>query len=287
MGSPCALSFYCCSQQQFEFLVEQCIAKVSQLEDRYSRFKPDSLVSQINNSAGRGECFELDSEFRALLLYADTAYTISDGLFDITSGVLRKVWDFKSHKIPALGDIAQTLNLVGWPKVSSHLNTFSLPIKGMEIDLGGIVKEYAADLLVSLTKKNGLQHGLVDLGGDIAIVGAHPDNSPWQVAISHPQKPSHAIATIPLMSGALASSGDYQRFIVINKERYSHILDPMTGWPVKGFAAVSVWAPQCVVAGTLATTAMLKGEIKGGIWLNEVACHYLTVNQDMFTNINQ
>jgi thiamine biosynthesis lipoprotein len=284
MGSPCALSFYCTSQQQFESVVERCIARVNQLEDRYSRFKPDSLLSQINRSAGSGEYFHLDSEFRALLLYADTAHTISEGLFDITSGVLRNVWDFKQNKIPALDNIAQTLSLVGWSKVILQENKFSLPIRGMEVDLGGIVKEYAADVLVGLAKENNLRHGLVDLGGDIAVVGPHPDNSPWQVAISHPLDPSSAIATIPLLSGALASSGDYQRFIMIDNEKYCHILNPKTGWPVKGFAAVSVWAPECVVAGTVATTAMLKGESEGEIWLNEVGCHYLTVNQDICVN---
>ena len=287
MGSPCAISFYCTCSEQFNAIVELCISRINQLENQYSRFKPDSLLSKINNSAGSNQSFHLDNELWALLAYADTAHTISDGLFDITSGVLRKVWDFKQKKIPQLGDIAKTLKLVGWSKITLNQNEFSLPLQGMEIDLGGIVKEYAADVLVGLAIENGVKHGLVDLGGDIAIVGPHPNHLPWQVAISHPQNPSKAIATIPLMSGGLASSGDYQRFIIIDDEKYCHILNPTTGWPVMGFAAVSVWAPQCVVAGTLATTAMLKGEIEGAKWLDEIGCQYLTVDRNMHTKIKQ
>jgi thiamine biosynthesis lipoprotein len=150
--------------------------------------------------------------------------------------------------------------------------------------ISGIVKEYAADLVVEMLRQSGINHGLVDMGGDIAVIGPHPDNSPWQVAISDPDFPEQAIATIPLMAGGLASSGDYQRFIVLNDERYCHILNPKTGWPVKGLAAVSVWAPQCVVAGTVATIAMLKGDVEGEKWLQDVGCNYVTVNRSGIVN---
>jgi thiamine biosynthesis lipoprotein len=286
MGSPCAITVYCSCSQQNQSFIELCISRLAQLEDKYSRFKSESLLSQINHSAGNGQTFDLDDEFWALLVYADTAHTISNGLFDITSGVLRKVWDFKLQQIPLLTDISKALELVGWSKIPLDQHKFCLPIPGMEIDLGGIVKEYAADLLVNLARANNLTHGLIDLGGDVAVVGPHPDNSPWQVAISHPQDPSRAIATIPLSSGGLASSGDYQRFIMIDGVKYCHILDPTTGWPVKGFAAVSVWAPQCVIAGTLATTAMLKGDTDGAAWLSEIGCQYLTIDKYMRSKIS-
>ncbi|MFQ3236127.1 MAG: thiamine biosynthesis lipoprotein [Paraglaciecola sp.] len=286
MGSPCVLHLYCSSAQHFDNAVAQSIAKIKKLEDQYSRYSGDSLLSEINRNAGSKKRFKLSDEFWTLLQYANTAYSVSDGLFDITSGVLRKVWDFKSRKAPELDKIDSILKRVGWSKIVLDKDRFYLPIVGMEMDLGGIVKEYAADLVAETLRHYGLQHGLVDMGGDIALVGPHPDNNPWQVAISDPDGPSKAIATIPLMGGGLASSGDYQRFIVLNDEKYTHILNPKTGWPVKGLTAVSVWAPQCVVAGTLATIAMLKGEVEGKQWLQDVGCNYLTVDRSGRVNLS-
>jgi len=281
MGSPCALNLYCNSQQQFDAIALLCVEEVARLEYKYSRYRSDSFVSQINFAAGTSQTFVLDTEFTALLHYADTAFNISEGLFDITSGVLGNVWNFKSNKNPKIESIAKTLALVGWEKLIVDAENFSLPVKGMAIDFGGIVKEYAADVIAGLVRSHHIKYGLIDLGGDIAVVGPHLDNTPWQVAISDPQTPSKAIATIPLMSGGLASSGDYQRFITLNGQRYSHILNPKTGWPVKGLAAVSVWAPQCVMAGTIATTAMLKGEEEGLYWLDDIGCQYLAIDQAM------
>jgi thiamine biosynthesis lipoprotein len=280
MGSPCVLHLYCSSREQFERVVSQSVVRLNELEAIYSRYLTDSLLSDINLHAGTSKRFKLTEEFWTLLQYANTAYAVSDGLFDITSGVLRQVWDFKNRQTPDIAKIKSALTLVDWPKIVLDKNNFCLPMTGMELDLGGIVKEYAADLVVKVLRQKGLQHGLVDLGGDIAILGPHPDNSPWQVAISNPCAPNKAIATIPLMAGGLASSGDYQRFIVLDNKKYSHLLNPKTGWPIKGLAAVSIWAPQCLVAGTLATTAMLKGESAGLQWLKAVGCHFLAVSQN-------
>ncbi|MGJ8680099.1 FAD:protein FMN transferase [Paraglaciecola sp.] len=278
MGSPCALSLYCESKLQFEDWVEKCLYQIERLENTYSRFKPDSLLSKFNAAAGSDATFSLDDECWQLLNYADTAHKISDGLFDITSGVLRKVWDFKSKQAPPIEQLESILALVGWDKICLQQQLFRLPKSDMQLDLGGIVKEYAADLVANTVRDLGGKSGLVDMAGDIAIVGPHPDNSPWHIAISNPANPKQAIATIPLMSGGLASSGDYERFIEIDGERYSHILNPKTGMPVKGLAGVSVWAPQCVIAGTLATVAMLKGEVPGQKWLKQVGCNYLTID---------
>jgi thiamine biosynthesis lipoprotein len=281
MGSPCALHLYCTTLQQFNHISCLCENEVRRLESKYSRYQANSFLSQLNSNAGASKIFALDYETLSLIQYANTAFEISDGLFDITSGVLRKVWDFKSGVIPDTTQITEILEFVGWDKLKIDPAAFSLPQKGIELDLGGIVKEYAADKVVALARLNNIQHGLVDLGGDITIIGPHPDNTPWQIAISHPQSPAQTIASIPLMSGGLASSGDYQRYITLNNERYSHILNPKTGWPVKGLAAVSVWAQQCVMAGTIATTAMLKGETEGLQWLDEIGCQYVAVDQKM------
>jgi FAD:protein FMN transferase len=148
---------------------------------------------------------------------------------------------------------------------------------GMELDFGGYVKEYAADCAVRVCREAGAAHGLADLGGDVALMGPHPDGSPWQVGVRHPRHPEKPIATIEMPAGAIASSGDYERFFEVDGRRYCHILNPKTGWPAGGLSAVSVLAPACVIAGTASTVAMLKGPTEGPAWLEELGLPYLCV----------
>lgn len=278
MGSPCALHIYCHDEQHFATVSALCEQRLEQLEAKYSRYRDSSLLSKINAASGTEKVFRLDDESWLLMQYANTAYQISDGMFDITSGVLRKAWNFNSVKLPEQSQIDKALKLVGWENIQLDIAHFRLPLPGMEIDFGGIVKEYAADALAGLLNQQGVNHGLVDLAGDIAIVGPHPNNQPWQVSIKNPVNPSQAIANIPLSSGGLASSGDYERCIELSGKKYSHILNPNTGWPIHGYAAISVWAPQCVVAGTLATIAMLK-ENEGKAFLQNAGARFVCVDQ--------
>jgi thiamine biosynthesis lipoprotein len=144
----------------------------------------------------------------------------------------------------------------------------------MALDLGGIVKEYAADRSCTLCKEHGIAHGLINLGGDIAVIGPHVNGEPWQIAIRHPTKADASLAILLLSSGALASSGDYERFQIIDGQRYGHIINPLTGWPTRDLVAVSVQADFCLVAGSAATIAMLK-ENKGKRWLRELGLKHL------------
>jgi thiamine biosynthesis lipoprotein len=139
----------------------------------------------------------------------------------------------------------------------------------MEIDFGGIVKEYAADRAATLCLNAGISHGIVNLGGDIKIIGAHPDGKSWRVGIQHPRDKTKVWKALKLKTGALASSGDYERCMVIDGVRYGHILNPKTGYPVRHLTAVSVIADLCVVAGSAATIAMLK-EKDGEKWLKSL-----------------
>ena len=137
----------------------------------------------------------------------------------------------------------------------------------MELDLGGYVKEYAADRVAALLRAAGCRAGLVDLGGDLAIVGPHPDGQPWIVGIrdaSHPDRPA---LSVPVIEGGVATSGDYERCMVVDGVRYGHILDPRTGWPMAGLASVTVFAPCCLVAGSASTIALLQGE-RARAWLD-------------------
>ncbi|GBL03626.1 FAD:protein FMN transferase [Glaciecola sp. KUL10] len=280
MGSPCALFLYAETASAISVAENKVIEMLDGWEMKYSRYQSDSALSQINQQAGTSARFRLDDEFWQLVQYANTAYEISDGLFDITSGVLREVWHRNTQEIPSQQTIEACLKRIGWDKVAMQKKNFHLPLPGMQIDLGGIVKEFAADAIANQLLNMGYTSGLIDLGGDITVLGAKPSGEPWNIAISHPQAPESAIATIPMISGGLASSGDYQRFIEIDGERYCHIVNPKTGWPTKGLAGVSVFTEQCVVAGTLSTIAMLKGA-EGLSWLRQLGCQFVAIDESM------
>ncbi|VAW94129.1 FAD:protein FMN transferase [hydrothermal vent metagenome] len=269
MGGPAELQLYLdATTQDKNQLVQLAENEAYRLEKKYSRYRDDSVTSRINHSAGQPEAMEVDDETAALLNYAQIAWQQSNGLFDITSGTLRRAWDFKSNHLPDKNQIAELLNNIGWQKLLWQAPLLQLPF-GMEIDFGGVVKEYAADAIATLLRNQDVQHGLVELAGDISIIGAHPNGKAWKIGVRDPQNPETAIATIDAFEGAVASSGNYERFMIVDGQRYGHILNPKTGWPENSVASVSVHASTCLVAGTATTTAMLLGATQGRKWLQD------------------
>jgi thiamine biosynthesis lipoprotein len=280
MGSPCELRLYAKQHKIADRIANDAIAEVRRLEKKYSRYREDSVTTTINHSAGNKSGIEVDNETALLLNYAQVGYEQSSGLFDITSGILRKAWDFRSNRVPDQKNIEALLPLIGWNKLRWSAPMLCLPMVGMELDFGGYVKEYAADVAANVCRHAGIQGGLVNLGGDICIVGPHPDGKPWKVGIRHPRNPTMPMSFVMMLKGGLASSGDYERFMLVDGVRYAHILNPHTGWPVNSLASTSVVAEQCVVAGTSSTIAMLKGEQEGAAWLETLGLPYLCMNQN-------
>jgi thiamine biosynthesis lipoprotein len=259
MGSPCRIR----AEQRVggtDRAIDAAIAEVRRIEQKYSRYRPDSVVSQVNSLAGSGRAFDCDPETCDLLDFAAAAHQASSGGFDLTTGVLRRVWDFRSGALPDHSAVAACMRLVGWHQVAWRRPALVLPHAGMEIDLGGIGKEYAVDRAATLLAEAGIGAALVNLGGDLRAVGQRTDGLPWRLGIAHPRQPDAAIAGIALAEGAMATSGDYERFIEQGGRRYCHILDPRTGWPVQGWQSISVVAPACLAAGTVTTIAMTMGD---------------------------
>jgi thiamine biosynthesis lipoprotein len=281
MGTSCQLYLYADSARIAKSVAQRVVTDIERLEQKYSRYREDSYLSEINRCAKEGKSIQVDEETAALLNYADTCFRESDGLFDITSGILRAVWSAqKGHSnIPNTGFLNELLEKVGWQKLQWSNPELAFPVAGMELDLGGVVKEYAADRACSLCRDSAIQHGLINLGGDISVIGPHPDGSPWQVSIRHPTVQNTQVAQIELTCGALASSGDYERYITIEGDRYGHIINPLSGWPTRELVAVSVKANFCLVAGSAATIAMLK-ESKGKEWLQKLGTGYLWVDYE-------
>ena len=259
MGSPCELLVDTIDLDKLETMLEPVAEEAWRIEDKFSRYKFGNIVQQINDSDGR--MIEVDDETARLLNFAATLTELSDGRFDITSGALRKVWTFDgSDNVPDSDSIRAVLKDVGWHKVSWNPPNLTLE-PSMQIDFGGIGKEYAVDKAVELLEKRFENAFLVNFGGDIAARGA-PSGSPgWQVGIESVDPVStRSSRSIHLAQGGLATSGDARRFLRKNGIRYGHILDPISGWPVADAPrSITVAADSCTQAGMLATLAMLNG----------------------------
>lgn len=280
MGSRCEVRLYAPDEASAAAGAQRAIADVRRLDAKYSDYRDDSLAAQIDRVAAAGGTIEVDPETATLLDYAATCFEQSEGLFDITCGALRQAWNLDRATLPDPEALRARLKRVGWDKVAWQRPQLAFGVAGMALDFGGLVKEYAADRAAAICVEAGFGHGLVDLGGDIRIVGAHPDGAPWVVGVQHPRRPDDIMAHIELDRGAIASSGDYERYVEIAGRRYGHIISPRTGAPVRALAAVTVVADECVVAGSATTIAMLMEE-QGPAWLADLGLPHVFMDQDL------
>ncbi len=279
MGTACILHLYAADQVRAASGFAAATAEIDRIERKYSRYDSDSLLSAINRVGAASGEIEVDDETAALLDYAFACHAKSGGAFDITAGILRKCWDFSSGRLPEAEAVASLLPRIGLDKLGWRRPRLRFDVAGMEIDLGGIGKEYAVDRAASVLREAGIDQGLVDLGGDMAVLGPHPDGEPWRIGLRHPRQADALVTQAAVGCGALATSGDYERCIEIAGRRFGHILDPRTGWPVEGLASVTVLGASCMVAGSAATIAMLKGRA-GGAWLRSLDIAHLWVDTD-------
>jgi thiamine biosynthesis lipoprotein len=259
-------------------------AEVRRIEARYSRYRADSELARINRVAAAGGATDVDPETAGLIAYAKACHASSGGAFDITSGLLRQAWNFSVPRLPEQSEIDALLPRIGLDKVALSDDRLSFAQTGMELDFGGLGKEYAADRAAEVCGEMGARHGFVDLGGDIRVVGPQTDGQPWRIGIRDSRDRvrdsrdvSAVVAEVALSDGALATSGDYERFIEIDGVRYCHILDPRTGWPAQGLSSVTVISGRCLVAGSLSTQAMLRGH-QGAAWLESLGVRHIVID---------
>jgi FAD:protein FMN transferase len=257
MASPCEVLLPSMSREQALSIGATAAREAWRIEKKYSRFREDSVTAWIHRH--RGSAVVLDEETASLMDFAQHCYELSHGLFDITSGVLRRVWQFDgSDRIPEPAAIELILPLVGFDKLQWKSPQLMLP-SDMELDFGGIGKEYAVDRAYALLADRVAVPFLVNFGGDLRA-NRPPPHGPWQVAIERPDSDREASLLLALEHGALATSGDSRRYLLKDGVRYGHILHPFTGWPVLGAPrSVTVAASSCTEAGMLSTVASLQG----------------------------
>lgn len=259
MAGPCEVFVDGAGQEMAARIGQTAFDEARRIEAKFSRYRDDNIVHRINHS--RGAPIEVDEETAALLDYAAECYALSEGLFDVTSGVLREVWRFDgTDNLPSPAAVERVRGRIGWDKVQWRNPVLRLPV-GMEIDFGGIGKEYAVDRTALLVRSHQDSGVLVNYGGDLYALGPRCDGWAWEVGVDDPQKTGKgSVGKLALRQGAVATSGDARRFLVKDGVRYGHILDPRTGWPVKDAPrSVTVTASSCMEAGILATLGMLHG----------------------------
>jgi thiamine biosynthesis lipoprotein len=260
MKSPCEIWLET-DEKQARKLTQWAAEESWRIEKKYSRFRADSVLSQLNQRANQWQT--LDTETMALLQFAGECWSLTDGLIDITIGGYMQYWRFDGHTPPPpRKQLKQQAAYVGWDKLQLKGRELFLPA-GMSLDLGGIGKEYAVDtiavMLASRLPSGGI---MVNFGGDLCAIRARLDQTPWTIGVEDVRSPQSSLQTIQLLQGAVATSGSSKRYAVDKRGKVlGHILNPKTGWPVAhGPASVTVVAETATQCGMLSTSAMLKGK---------------------------
>lgn len=259
LGGPCEVLLDTDDRAQAAALTVLAEREAQRIERKFGRYRPEGEVHRIH--AAQGRTVEVDEETAALLDYAAACFETSEGRFDITSGVLRRAWTFDGREADPDPDVlAEALARVGWPRATWERPRFTLPA-GMEIDLGGLGKEYAVDRTAAVLASHTAKPVLVNFGGDLFATAPRRGGRPWRVGVDDPERTGEGtLWMVELAQGALATSGDARRYVTHRGRRLGHILDPRTGWPVEGAPrSVTVLAATCIEAGSLATLAVLRG----------------------------
>ena len=265
LGTGCRISFVA-EPALATFFRTAALNWISNFEAKYSRFWPESLISEINRTAG-GDWTQLDAEAERLFALCSELHFLTRGILDPTALPLIQLWNWKEPRaaLPTDVEIAAAQAKVGWRRVQRTPGKIRLPETGMSLDLGGIGKEYAVDQISQLARQFGVSGALVDFGADLRVFGVPADGRPaWHIGLEDPKRPGACWTGLAVRDAAVATSGDYIRRFERDGVRYGHILDVRTGRPVaNGVCAVSVMAPSCTQAGMLSTAIFVLGPVEG------------------------
>lgn len=249
-----------------ETAVEMAFAEIERLEGLLSGWMPDSDVNRINDAAGRGSVSVSPETWQAITA-AQEISRLTDGAYDISIGAVMRLWDFQAPEslVPEEAAIQKNLRLVGLDQVflDSAKATVGLRGRGAAIDLGGSAKGFAVDRAIEVLQECGVKTALVDAGGDIRLLGRKSRGERWKIGIRHPRNPEQTIEVLQVDSGAVATSGDYERCFFQDGVRYHHILDPKTGMPARGIASVTILAKTALEADILSTAVFVLGPQRG------------------------
>lgn len=249
-------------------------AEVVRIEKLISSWDPNSQTSEINRMAGI-EPVEVEPELYGLIARSLKISRLTEGCFDISFASIDRLWKFDGSmtQLPDEADIRASVARINYQNIilDPERHSVFLKEKGMKIGFGGIGKGYAANRAAAVMKEMGIEAGVVNAGGDLLAWGSDPKGEPWHVGIADPEKPGTVLAWIPAFDGAIVTSGDYERFAMIDGVRYSHIIDPRTGYPATGIKSVTITCPDAELADAIATSVFVLGVEKGKELVDKLA----------------
>ena len=273
--------------------IDAAIAEILRIEKLLTTFDDQSQTNQINAMAGIGP-IKVDKEVFELIARSLKISDLTQGAFDITYGSIdKRLWNFDVNMtvLPDAALARESVSLINYRNIilDNQNTTVFLKEAGMRIGFGGIGKGYAADWAKALLQQNGVQSGIVNAAGDLITWGAQPNGKPWTIAIADPNHKETPFSALNISNMAIATSGNYEKYAVINGRKYSHTIDPKTGLPVTGIKSVSVISPSAEFADALATPITVMGAKVGLHLVNQlknVACVIITDNDALYTSDN-
>lgn len=277
MGNRFDIGVVSSAKEQAEQAIEKSIAEIKRIEALLTTFSDDSQTNQINQNAGI-KPVKVDKEVYALIERAQRISKLTQGAFDLSYGSLDKsFWNFdqKMTQLPSAEQALKAVGLIDYRNIVLEEGTVFLREKGMRIGFGGIGKGYAADRAKQVLQGEGFENGVVNASGDMNAWGVREDGQSWKVGISNPDSPQEIMAEFDLQNAAVATSGNYEKFVWIDGVKYSHTIHPKTGFPIRGIKSVTVFAPFAELADALTTPIAVMGVEVGLDLINQmtgVAC---------------
>lgn len=246
--------------------IEDIISEISRIEYLISDWKSTTQISDVNRNAGI-KPVKVDPEVFELTERALYFSEITNGAFDISFAAMDRIWKFDGSmkQMPTPEAVKKSVEKVGYQNIEldKENSTIFLKKKGMKIGFGALGEGYAADRCREMMLARGIQAGIVNGSGDMNTWGNQPDGTPWTVGITNPMQKDTVFAIVPLVKSAVVTSGSYQKFVVFNGKRYSHIINPVTGYPATGLCSVTVFGPSAETANGFSTSIMVLGKDKG------------------------
>jgi len=272
--------------------IEEVITEITRIENLISDWKPDSQVSQVNQNAGI-KPVKVDREVFELTQRAIQFSEATKGGFDVSFAAMDKIWKFDGSmtEMPSAEAIKKSVEKVGYKNIilDSVQSTIFLKLKGMKIGFGALGEGYATDKCRNMMLAKGIKAGIVNGSGDMTAWGKQPNGKDWNIGMTNPFHPDTLFAVVPLNNGAVTTSGSYEKFVVFNGKRYSHIINPATGYPAIGLCSVSVFGPNAETANGLSTSLMVLGQKEGLLLLKkypEYSCVMITDNGKLVKSKN-
>jgi thiamine biosynthesis lipoprotein len=289
MGGRFDISLVAKDSLHAEQNIDTVIAEISRIERLISDWKADSQVSKVNRNAGIMPV-KVDPEVFALTERAIALSKATKGAFDISFAAMDRIWKFDGSmtKMPSAEAIKRSVQKVGYQNIILNKvnSTIFLKLKGMKIGFGALGEGYAADKCRAMMLGRGINAGIVNASGDMSTWGKQPDGTDWSIGITNPMREDTLLAIVPLKKGAVVTSGSYRKFVEFNGKRYSHIINPATGYPATGLISVTIFGPSAEVANGLSTSIMVLGKQAGQVFIQKYPAYSYMMITDQGTVIS-